>query len=634
MSHLLLHGGITQLPMQTHTTLEVISEMVVRQEIRNVAIIAHVDHGKTTLVDGLLKQSHIFRENQQVGELIMDSNDQERERGITILAKNTAIDYRGTKINIIDTPGHADFGGEVERVLNMADGCILLVDAAEGPMPQTRFVLQKALELNLQPIVVINKIDRRDARIDQVLEETQDLFLELATSDEHLDFPVLYAIGRDGVAMYHPDDERKDLEPLFETILKTVPAPKVDTQAPLQMLVAALDYDDYKGKYAIGRIVRGRITPNTTVARITRDGEVSRQKISLVLTYRGLQRVEVPEALAGDIVALTGIADANIGETIADVDQPDALPSIAISEPTLKMTFGVNTSPFAGREGKFTTSRQLRARLYRELETNVSLRVEDGNTPDEFIVSGRGELHLSVLIETLRREGFELQVSRPEVITRQSENGQLLEPIEHLVIDTKDSYIGVLTEVLAIRKAQLANMTNDGNGNVRLEYNIPTRGLIGFRNAFLTLTQGNGAMSSILLGFEPWQGKINTSRMGALIASEQGVAMTYGLSNAQQRGDTFIEPGTPVYEGMIVGLNARPADLPVNVCKEKQKTNIRSSTSDIAVRLTPPILMSLEQSLDFINNDELVEVTPKNIRLRKRYLTQRERSRMREYEMQ
>ena len=620
--------------MQTNTTLEVVSEMVVRQDIRNVAIIAHVDHGKTTLVDGLLKQSHIFRENQQVGELIMDSNDQERERGITILAKNTAIDYRGTKINIIDTPGHADFGGEVERVLNMADGCILLIDAAEGPMPQTRFVLQKALELNLQPIVVINKIDRRDARIDQVFEETQDLFLELATCDAHLNFPTLYAIGRDGVAMYNPDDERKDLEPLFETILKTVPAPKVDTQAPLQMLIAALDYDDYKGKYAIGRIVRGRITPNTTVARIARNEQVSRQKINLVLTYRGLKRTEVPEALAGNIVALTGIADANIGETIADIDHPDALPSIAISEPTLKMTFGVNTSPFAGREGKSTTSRQLRARLYRELETNVSLRVEDSNTPDEFIVSGRGELHLSVLIETLRREGYELQVSRPEVITRQSEEGQLLEPIEHLVIDTRDSYIGVLTEVLAIRKAQLANMTNDGNGMVRLEYNIPTRGLIGFRNAFLTLTQGNGAMSSILIGFEPWQGKINTARMGALIASEQGVAVTYGLSNAQQRGDTFIEPGTPVYEGMIVGLNARPADLPVNVCKEKQKTNIRSSTSDIAVRLTPPILMSLEQSLDFINNDELVEVTPKNIRLRKRYLTQRERSRMREREME
>ncbi|MBV9711965.1 MAG: translational GTPase TypA [Ktedonobacteraceae bacterium] len=611
-------------------TLEEDSTLTKREDIRNVAIIAHVDHGKTTLVDGLLKQSHIFRENQDMGELIMDSNDQERERGITILAKNTAITYRGIKINIIDTPGHADFGGEVERVLNMADGCILLIDAVEGPMPQTRFVLQKALELNLQPIVIINKIDRRDARIEQVNEWTQDLFLELATTDAHLDFPILYAIGRDGVAMYHPDDERKDLEPLFETIIKTVPAPLVDTEAPLQMLVAALDYDDYKGKYAIGRIVRGRIAPNTFVARINRDGVTSRQKINLVMTYKGLQRIEVPEAMAGDIVALTGIADANIGETIADIDTPEALPTIAISEPTLKMTFGVNTGPFAGKESKYPTSRQLRARLYRELETNVSLRVEDGNSPDEFIVSGRGELHLSVLIESMRRDGYEFQVSRPEVITRLDENGHVLEPIEHLVIDTKDTFIGVLTETLAVRKAQLANMINDGSGNVRLEYNIPTRGLIGFRNAFLTLTKGNGAMSSMLVGFEPWMGKIGTMRMGALIASEQGVAVTYGLSNAQQRGDTFIEPGTPVYEGMIVGLNSRPMDMVVNICKEKQKTNIRSSTSDIAVRLTPPILMSLEQSLDFINNDELVEVTPQNIRLRKRYLTQHERARMRE----
>ncbi len=616
--------------------------LVKRYDIRNVAIIAHVDHGKTTLVDGLLKQSHIFRENQQVGKLIMDNNDQERERGITILAKNTAIIYHGTKINIIDTPGHADFGGEVERVLNMADGCILLIDAVEGPMPQTRFVLQKALELNLQPIVVINKIDRRDARIDQVFEWTQDLFLELATSDAHLDFPILYAIGRDGVAMYHPDDDRIDLQPLFETIINTVPAPVVDPDAPLQILVAALDYDDYKGKYAIGRIVRGRISPNTFVAHIDRDGVVSRQKINLVLAYKGLQRIEVAEAVAGDIVALTGIADANIGDTIADVDTPEALPTIAITEPTLKMTFSVNTSSFAGREGKYPTSRQLRARLYRELETNVSLRVEEGNSPDEFIVSGRGELHLSVLIETMRREGYEFQVSRPEVITREGENGQIVEPIEqeengrivepieHLVIDTKDSYIGILTETLAARKAQLINMTNDGSGNVRLEYHIPTRGLIGFRNAFLTLTQGNGAMSSMLINYEPWLGKIGTTRMGALIASEAGVAMTYGLNNAQQRGDTFIEPGTPVYEGMIVGLNARPMDMVVNVCKEKQKTNIRSSTADIAVRLTPPIIMSLEQSLDFINNDELVEVTPQNIRLRKRYLTQHERARARE----
>ena len=601
-----------------------------RKDIRNVAIIAHVDHGKTTLVDGLLKQSHIFRENQNVGELIMDTNDQERERGITILAKNTAITYRGIKINIIDTPGHADFGGEVERVLNMADGCILLIDAVEGPMPQTRFVLQKALELNLQPIVVINKIDRRDARIDQVLEWTQDLFLELATTDAHLNFPILYAVGRDGVAMYHPDDEQRDLEPLFETIINTVPAPLVDTEAPLQMLVAALDYDDYKGKYAIGRIMRGRVTPNTFVAHINRDGVASRQKINLVMTYKGLQRIEVPEALAGDIVALTGIANANIGETIADVDYPEALPTITITEPTLRMSFSVNTSPFAGREGRFSTSRQLRARLYRELETNVSLRVEDGNTPDEFIVSGRGELHLSVLIETMRREGYEFQVSRPEVITREDEIGRLLEPIEHLVIDTRDAFIGILTETLAARKAQLTNMTNDGSGNVRLEYHIPTRGLIGFRNAFLTLTQGNGAMSSLLVGYEPWLGKIGTTRMGALMASETGVAMTYGLNNAQQRGETFIEPGTPVYEGMIVGLNARPMDMVVNVCKEKQKTNIRSSTADIAVRLTPPVIMSLEQSLDFINNDELVEVTPQNIRLRKRYLTQHERSRARE----
>jgi len=605
-------------------------ELIHRDDIRNVAIIAHVDHGKTTLVDGLLKQSHIFRENQQVGKLIMDNNDQERERGITILAKNTAIIYRGTKINIIDTPGHADFGGEVERVLNMADGCILLIDAVEGPMPQTRFVLQKALELDLQPIVIINKIDRRDARIDQVFEWTQDLFLELATTDAHLDFPILYAIGRDGVAMYHPDDDRIDLQPLFETIINTVPAPVVDPDAPLQILVAALDYDDYKGKYAIGRIVRGRISPNTFVAHIDRDGVVSRQKINLVLAYNGLQRMEVAEAVAGDIVALTGIADANIGDTIADVDIPEALPTIAITEPTLKMTFSVNTSSFAGREGKYPTSRQLRARLYRELETNVSLRVEEGNSPDEFIVSGRGELHLSVLIETMRREGYEFQVSRPEVITREGENGQIVEPIEHLVIDTRDSYIGVLTETLAARKAQLTNMTNDGSGNVRLEYHIPTRGLIGFRNAFLTLTQGNGAMSSMLINYEPWLGKIGTTRMGALIASEAGVAMTYGLNNAQQRGDTFIEPGTPVYEGMIVGLNARPMDMVVNVCKEKQKTNIRSSTADIAVRLTPPIIMSLEQSLDFINNDELVEVTPQNIRLRKRYLTQHERARARE----
>jgi GTP-binding protein len=615
--------------MQTLEDIELQQGKRVRGDIRNVAIIAHVDHGKTTLVDGLLKQGKVFRENQQVGELIMDSNELERERGITILAKNTAVTYRGVKINIIDTPGHADFGGEVERVLNMADGCLLLVDAVEGPMPQTRFVLKKAFELGLKPILVINKIDRRDARPAQVLSWMQDLFLELATHDDQLDFPVLYTIAREGIARVHPDDTNADLVPLFEAIVNTVPAPVVDEDAPFQLLVTALDYDDYKGKYAVGRITRGRVRPGMSVARITRAGEIARGRVGLVFTYQGLARLEVPEATAGDIVALTGIGDASISDTLADAETPEALPSIAIDEPTLKMTFGVNTSPFAGREGKWSTSRQLRSRLYRELETNVSLRVTDSRSPDEFVVSGRGELHLAVLIETMRREGYELQVSRPEVITRDV-NGKVLEPIERLVIDTREQYIGAISETLAVRKARMVNMHNDGAGNVRLEYDIPTRGLIGFRNAFLTLTQGNGAMASLLVGYEPWLGPIGTSRNGALIASEGGVAVTYGLNNAQGRGQTFIEPGTPVYEGMIVGLNARPDDLAVNVCKEKKMTNVRSSTSDIAVRLSPAVKLSLEQSLDFINGDELVEVTPQNIRLRKRLLTQHERARARE----
>ncbi len=559
----------------------------------------------------------------------MDSNELERERGITILAKNTAITYKGIKINIIDTPGHADFGGEVERVLNMADGCLLLVDAVEGPMPQTRFVLQKAFELGLRPIVVINKIDRRDARPQQVLGWTQDLFLELATTDEHLDFPVLYTIARQGIARVSLDDDNGDLGPLFEAIVNHIPAPVVDADAPLQLLVTTLDYDDYKGKYVIGRITRGKIRPGMSVARIDREGTITRHKIAQVFTYQGLGRLEVEEASAGDIVAVTGIAEANIGETIADIEQPEALPTIAIEQPTLKMTFAVSSSPFAGREGKFCTSRQLRARLYRELETNVSLRVEDGASADEFIVSGRGELHLAVLIETMRREGYEFQVSRPEVITR-DEDGRVTEPVEHLILDTREQFIGPLSENLSKRLAKLTNMTHDGNGNVRLEYDIPTRGLIGFRNAFLTLTQGNGAMGSLLVGYQPWMGTIGSTRMGVLIASEQGVAVTYGLNNAQERGETFIEPGTPVYEGMIVGLNKRPDDMVVNVCKEKKQTNVRSSTSDIAVRLTPAVKLSLEQSLDFINADELVEVTPQSIRLRKRYLTQHERSRMRE----
>jgi GTP-binding protein len=617
--------------MQVMDSLEAGAAKRVRADIRNIAIIAHVDHGKTTLVDGLLKQGKVFRENQQVGELIMDSNELERERGITILAKNTAVTYRGVKINIIDTPGHADFGGEVERVLNMADGCLLLVDAVEGPMPQTRFVLKKAFELGLKPILVINKIDRRDARVDQVLSWTQDLFLELATDDSQLDFPVLYAIAREGIARLNPDDTNTDLVPLFETIINTVPAPVVDEDGPFQLLVTALDYDDYKGKYAIGRITRGRVRPGMPVARITRAGELARGRVGLVFTYQGLGRLEVAEATAGEIVAITGISDANISDTLADAETPEALPSIAIDEPTLKMTFGVNTSPFAGREGKWSTSRQLRARLYRELETNVSLRVEDGASPDEFIVSGRGELHLAVLIETIRREGYELQVSRPEVITHDVD-GKVMEPLERLVVDTREQYIGAISETLAVRKARMVNMTNDGAGNVRLEYDIPTRGLIGFRNAFLTLTQGNGAMASLLLGYEPWLGPIGTSRNGALVASEAGVAVTYGLSNAQNRGQTFIEPGTPVYEGMVVGLHIRAGDLVVNVCKEKKMTNIRSSTSDIAVRLSPVVKLSLEQSLDFINGDELVEVTPQNIRLRKRLLSKHDRDRARDLE--
>lgn len=617
--------------METMDVTEGVATKSVREDIRNIAIIAHVDHGKTTLVDGLLKQSKVFRENQQVGELIMDSNELERERGITILAKNTAVRYKGIKINIIDTPGHADFGGEVERVLNMADGCLLLVDSVEGPMPQTRFVLRKAFDLGLRPIVVINKIDRRDARIEQVLNWTQDLFLEMATRDDQLDFPVIYAIAREGIARLDPNDANMDLTPLFEAIINHVPAPVVDGDGPFQMQVTTLDYDDYKGKYAIGRIKRGAVRPGMSVAKIDRDGEVTRGKVSYVFTFDGLARREVEEATAGDIVAVAGMDNFNISDTLTDPEVPEALPNIAIEEPTLKMTFGVNTSPFAGREGKWSTSRQLRARLYRELETNVSLRVEDGASADEFIVSGRGELHLAVLIETMRREGYELQVSRPEVITHE-ENGHVVEPIERLVIDTREEYVGAITENVAWRKARLANMVYDGSGNVRLEYDIPTRGLIGLRNEFLTLTQGNGAMGSMLTGYEPWLGAMGTARNGVLVASEGGVAMTYGLNNAQARGSTFIDPGTPVYEGMIVGLHIRPDDLVVNVCKEKKQTNVRSSTADIAVRLSPTVRLSLEQSLDFINNDELVEVTPQNVRLRKRLLTLHDRARAREAE--
>jgi GTP-binding protein len=596
-----------------------------RNDIRNIAIIAHVDHGKTTLVDAMLKQSKVFRDSQKVGELIMDQNALEREKGITIMAKNTAVIYRGVKINIIDTPGHADFSGEVERVLNMAEGCLLLVDSIEGPMPQTKFVLRQALAKGLKPIVVINKIDRRNSRTAEVLKLTENLFLELATNTDQLDFPVVYASAAEGTAVMEPDTEGKDIAPLFECILEKVPPPQIES-GPFQMLVSNLDYDSHKGKIAIGRIWRGKVAAHDPVVCLGADGSLSHYEIDEVLTYLGLKRLEVAEAEAGDIVAVTGLEEVGIGDTIASPERPEALPRIEVGEPTVEMTFGVNTSPFAGREGRFSTTRQLRARLYKELETNLSLRVQDTDSPDAFLVKGRGELHLAILIETMRREGYEFEVSRPEAITKVVD-GNLVEPVEVLSLDTREEYIGVLTEMLSKRQAQLSDMRKDGADNIHLEFHIPTKGLLGFRSAFLTATRGEGIMNSNFLGYEAWQGDIASTRSGVLVASDQGVAVTYGLNNAQGRGLTFIEPGTPVYEGMIVGTNPRPQDIAINVCKEKKKTNIRSSTSDIAIKLTPSVQLSLEQAIDFINRDELVEVTPESIRLRKKLLTQAQRLR-------
>jgi GTP-binding protein len=596
-----------------------------RSDIRNIAIIAHVDHGKTTLVDAMLKQSKVFRDSQKVGELIMDQNALEREKGITIMAKNTAVIYRGVKINIIDTPGHADFSGEVERVINMADGCLLLVDSIEGPMPQTKFVLRQALEKGLKPIVVINKIDRQNSRIAEVLKLTEDLFLKLATSADQLDFPVVYTSATEGTAVSELGTEGKDITPLFECILEAVPPPQIES-GPFQMLVSNLDYDSHKGKIAIGRIWRGKVAAHDPVVCLGADGSLSHYEISEVLTYLGLKRLEVAEAEAGDIVAVAGLEKVSIGDTIASPEQPEALPRIEVGEPTMEMTFGVNTSPFAGREGRFSTTRQLRARLYKELETNLSLRVQDTDSSDTFLVKGRGELHLAILIETMRREGYEFEASRPEAITKVVD-GNLVEPVEALTLDTKEEHVGALTEILNKRQAQLTDMNNDGHDNVHLEFHIPTRGLIGFRSAFLTATRGEGIMNTIFLGYEAWRKAIVSTRSGVLVASEQGTAVTYGLNNAQGRGLTFIEPGTLVYEGMIVGMNSRPRDIAINVCKEKKKTNIRSSTSDISIKLTPPVKLSLEQAIDFINKDELVEVTPENIRLRKKLLTQAQRLR-------
>ena len=596
-----------------------------RNDIRNIAIIAHVDHGKTTLVDAMLKQSKVFRDNQKVGDLIMDSNALEREKGITIMSKNTAVVYRGVKINIIDTPGHADFSGEVERVISMADGCLLLVDSVEGPMPQTKYVLRQALKGGLKPIVVINKTDRANARVAEVLSLTQDLFLELATSAEQLDFPVLYASGREGTAVTVPGEKGVNIMPLFEIILEKVPPPQIES-GPFQMLISNLDYDSHKGQIAIGRIWRGKVAAHDPVVKVSADGSLTRYEISEVFTYLGLKRLNISEAGAGDIVAVTGLEEASIGDTIASLEQPEALPRIEIGEPTVEMTFGVNTSPLVGRGGRFGTTRQLRQRLYKELETNLSLQVQDTDSPDTFLVKGRGELHLAILIETMRREGYELEVSKPEAITKLV-NGKLMEPVETLTIDTQDKYIGALSETLSKRQAQLTDMRSDGAGNVRLEFHIPTKGLIGFRSAFLTATRGEGIMNAVFLGYEPWHGDVTSMRNGVLVASEQGVAVTYGLHNAEGRGLTMIEPGTQVYEGMIVGLNSRAQDIPVNVCKEKKKTNVRSSTQEIMVKLTPPVKMSLEQAIDFINKDELVEVTPQNIRLRKKLLTYSQRLR-------
>ncbi len=590
-----------------------------RTDVRNIAIIAHVDHGKTTLVDALLKQSHIYRDNEKVVERVMDSNDLEKERGITILSKNTAVMYDGIKINIVDTPGHADFGGEVERVLKMVDSVLLVVDAYEGPMPQTKFVLKKALELGLKPIVVINKIDRADARPTVVIDEVFDLFVELGASDEQLDFEIVYCSAREGIAKMEVDQESKDLDPLFKTIIRNVKPPQGYLDAPLQMLVSTIDYNEYVGKIGIGKIERGSIKKNQQVALIIREGKTMNVKVSNLYVYNGLKKEETDEAKLGDIIAVSGIPDINIGETIADINNPEALPFVDIDEPTLSMNFMVNDSPFAGQDGTFVTSRHLRDRLMKELETNVSLRVEETEAADAFKVSGRGELHLSVLIETMRREGYEFQVSKPSVIFKE-ENGAKLEPIEYLTIDVPEDFMGVVMEKLGPRKAEMVNMTSAVNGYTRLEFVIPARGLIGFRNEFMTDTKGNGIMNHVLDGYDNYRGEIPERSRGSLCVFETGVAITYGLFNAQERGNLFLSPGQDVYEGMIAGECSRAEDIEVNVCKKKHLSNTRSSGTDEALKLVPVRQMSLEQCLEFISSDELVEVTPKNVRMRKKIL--------------
>lgn len=595
------------------------------EKIRNVAIIAHVDHGKTTLVDQLLRQSGVFRTNEQVQDRVMDSNDLERERGITILSKNTAVNYKGYRINIVDTPGHADFGGEVERILKMVDGVLLLVDAFEGCMPQTRFVLRKALELGKVPVVVINKVDRPGARPYEVVDETLDLFIELGASEEQLDFPIVYASARNGVSGFEPDEMTENMQPVFDTIINHVPAPGGDEDAPLQLLISTIDYDDYVGRIGVGRIERGVANRNRAVTVCALGGVPREAKLSRLYRFEGLKRVETESVGAGDIVAVAGIPGISIGETVCDPACVEPLPFVHIDEPTVSMDFIVNTSPFAGREGKYVTSRNLRDRLFKEVETNVSMRVEPTSSTDAFKVSGRGELHLSILIETMRRQDFEFAVSRPKVIMKRDEQGHLLEPVEELTIDVPQEYMGTVMEKLGTRRAVLNNMINENEGSVRLIFDIPARGLMGYRSELLTDTRGNGVMSHIFKDYEPYTGEIAERTRGSLIASESGEANSYGLFNTQERGRLFVRPGDPIYEGQIVGECSRNEDIVVNVCKRKHVTNMRASGSDEALRLTPPVDLSLEQCMEFIRDDELVEVTPKNIRMRKRLLTKDQR---------
>lgn len=597
-----------------------------REDLRNIAIIAHVDHGKTTLVDGMLKQAGIFRSNQQIQERVMDNIDLERERGITIMAKNTAVEYNGVRINIVDTPGHADFGGEVERTLKMVDGVLLLVDASEGPLPQTRFVLKKALELKLPPILVINKIDRPDARIQGVLNEVYDLFIDLDATEEQLEFPIVYTNAKRGIAKLNIDDDSENLKPLFDLILKTIPSPEGKGDGVLQLLVTNIDYNDYVGRLAIGRIFSGTVKVGDAVAMINGNSDAVKTKITSIYTFQGLERMEAKEASVGDIIALTGIEGINIGDTITDIERPMPLPRIKVDEPTISMVFSVNTSPFAGKEGRFVTSRNLRERLEKELLYNVSIKIDFDNT-DLFKVMGRGELQLAILIEMMRREGYELSVSMPETITKEI-NGVLHEPMELLVIDVPEEFVGVVTQQVGMRKGRMQKMQNNGHGRVRLEFRIPSRGMIGFRSQFLTDTKGTGLLNHLFDGYEPWHGPMSKRQTGALIADRPGKSTTYALFHLQPRGTLFIKENTPVYEGMIIGENSRDNDLDVNATKEKKLTNMRAASADDTIQLIPPRILNLEQALEFIKEDELVEVTPQSIRLRKKILEANKRPRV------